>query len=73
MLIVIEVVATNMDTGHVSTSQHTVDLSKHHPEYNEKETHDYYMKVKQTLIDNNQMGAQKVGPVLINRNYTFFV
>lgn len=60
MKIVIEVVATNMETGHVATSQETVEV-------------DVKFEMRELFI--NQMTSsthfqpKKVGPILIARSF----
>lgn len=71
MKIVIEVVATNMDTGHVAVHQTSVDvdLSQVPP----SKQSEYLQMIKKDISETNKTGATKVGPILINRNYTFIV
>lgn len=68
MQIVVEVVVTNMETGHVAVSQETVklDLNKV-PPANRSEYQDELIKLMQTYTK-----PTKVGPILIARNFIGF-
>lgn len=60
MKCVIEVVATNMDSGHVAVHQETVDV-------------DVHQSVKELFINQMTKSAhfepKKVGPILITRSF----
>lgn len=62
MKVVIEVVATNMDSGHIAVHQETVDLSLPSKQM---------QKVYETkLAESALLQPKKVGPILITRNVT---
>ena len=63
MIVVIEVVVTNMETGHVAINQQKVEL---YPAVHTIE------QLKRELKLAGEAPAEKVGPILISRSYTIF-
>lgn len=61
MKILVEVVATNMETGHVAISQKTVDVG-----YMPKEHED---RMFEGLKKSGFFVPKKVGPILIDRSF----
>lgn len=60
MKILIEVVATNMDTGHIAVSQHSMDVECSSPQ-NEIEMY-------KSLSKSEHFKPRKVGPILVDRS-----
>lgn len=67
MKILIEVVATNMDTGHVAINQHTMELDSFDllpPTMRKKRQNELY----EQLSKSEHFKPMKVGPILIDRS-----
>ena len=67
MKILVEVVVTNMDTGHVAVNQHSMDITvnNHLPEsVKVLKDEEIYNK----LISGNMFKPSRVGPLLIDRS-----
>ncbi|AZU98757.1 hypothetical protein vBAbaMPhT2_075 [Acinetobacter phage vB_AbaM_PhT2] len=62
MKIVIEVVATNMDSGHIAVHQETVDI-----EIESEQIKSFYID---KLTNSELLCPKKVGPILITRTIT---
>ncbi|ADG59911.1 hypothetical protein Acj9p011 [Acinetobacter phage Acj9] len=67
MKVVIEVVATNMETGHVAISQKEVELHPNMPRHLAIK----YTKSIRAELNKSEM-TNKVGPILITRSFTLF-
>ena len=67
MKIVLEVVATNMETGHVAINQKEVELHPNMPQRRAIE----YTKIVRAELNKTEM-TNKVGPILITRSFTLF-
>lgn len=66
MKIVIEIVATNMDTGHVAVSQHSFD---HAMNMNREKTKEYAKQLMESMKPYSE--PKKIGPLLIVRNIVY--
>ena len=65
MKIYIEVVATNMESGHVAVSQHSMDININ--EENKARRNDLKVKFSKELSKSGYFDPIKVGPILIVR------
>lgn len=68
MKIVIEVVATNMETGHVAINQKDVELHPNMPRKRAEEHAQHLSSYFKSIERSN-----KVGPILITRTFTVLV
>lgn len=68
MKLVIEVVATNMNTGHIAINQQTVEIFNLIP----KSKADELSKKLLKELTERQSNTTKIGDILITRNYTLF-
>lgn len=67
MKLLIEVVATNMETGHVAINQHSVEITSFNgfpPSEKRKKENDLFENLKKS----NYFKPSKVGPILIDRS-----
>lgn len=65
MKIVIEVVATNMDSGHIAISQETVETGANIPQADQ---HAHIKHLISSFEKDGTLNAYKVGPILIKRS-----
>lgn len=68
MKIVIEVIATNMVSGHIAVSQETVDIDQSLMPQSKRK--DHANKLNETLKASGSFSPTKVGDILIVRNAT---
>lgn len=65
MKIVIEVVATNMDTGHIAISQETVETGS---KLSGRQQNDYLKQLIDRFEKEGVLNPVKIGPILIKRS-----
>lgn len=70
MKVVIEVVATNMESGHIAVSQETVDLDI--SQYPISEQGQFSKGLTKRVNKSGLLEPRKIGPILITRHITYF-